>query len=164
MRLRMAATILAALIPILPATVAAQSTAQANDANTVAMLEPFGFFGEWATRCDRPASTGNVKRSTYVSASGEPGFSESLGATRNIYRILDARTAGNVVALEVELNDTIRQILTMRRDGDRIRTIRNQLADGRVLVDDGKVVANGMATPSLKLCGKTPESAASRNQ
>jgi hypothetical protein len=147
-----AAAALVALLPILSATpVAAQSA--------VETLEKFGFFGEWAIRCDRPAAPNNVMRRAYLSASGEPGFSEDLGsnAAVNTYRILDVRAASsNEIVLDIELNNERRQTLTMMLDGQRIRTLRNELPDGRVLVNEGSVVANGAKTPWLNLCAKSP--------
>lgn len=129
----------------------------ATPAETVAILEPLGFFGTWAVRCDEPPGPQNVFRTAYVSAAGEPGFSESLGAglADNIYRILDARQDGeNQLMLSIELNNGIRQQLTMVVDRERlrVRTLTNRLADGKELVKNGAVAANGARTPWLTRC------------
>jgi hypothetical protein len=122
-------------------------------------LEEFGFLGVWSVHCDRPASPGNIARTAYLSASGEPGFTESLGPdlAENVYRILDAKIVAKAeIVLDIELNGQIRQKLTMTRDGDRIRTLTNQLPDGRTVVKEGTIVTTGTKTPWLNLCEKTP--------
>ncbi len=44
----------------------------ATPAEMVAILQPLGFFGTWAVRCDEPPGPQNVFRTAYVSAAGEP--------------------------------------------------------------------------------------------
>lgn len=136
---------------------ASTSTLAATPAETVAILQPLGFFGTWAVHCDEPPAPQNVFRTAYVSAAGEPGFSESLGAglSENIYRILDAQRDGdNQLVLSVELNDGLRQQLTMvvDRERQRVRTLSNRLAEGKELVKNGAVTANGARTPWLTRC------------
>jgi len=137
------------------------SATAATPAETAAILEPLGFFGTWAVRCDEPPAPQNVFRTAAVSAAGEPGFSESLGAglTENVYRILDAQQDGdNQLILSVELNSGTRQQLTMVVDRERlrVRTLTNRLADGRELVKNGTVAANGERTPWLTRCKDEP--------
>lgn len=127
----------------------------------VATLEQVGFFGTWAARCGEPAGLRNPTRNTYVSAAGEPGFSESVGADlpENVYRIVAAaRDGDNQIVLDVEFNYQTAQRLTMVLDRDRIRTLTNALPDGRLLVRNGAVVATGSKTPWLKRCQKAPAS------
>jgi len=136
------------------------SSAAAQTEPIVAVLEQVGFFGTWAIRCGEPASLDNVVRSAYVSAAGEPGFSEDLGADlpQNTYRILTAQRDGdNQIVLAIELNAAIRQRLTMVVDRNRIRTLANVLADGRELVRNGAVVASGGKTPWLTRCETAQE-------
>jgi hypothetical protein len=126
----------------------------------VSTLEEIGFFGTWAIRCDAPASLENVVRSAYVSAAGEPGFSEDLGSDlpENTYRILAAQRDGdNQIVLEIELNAQIKQRLTMVVDGNRIRTLTNTLPDGRELVHNGIVTATDNRTPWLNRCETTED-------
>lgn len=117
-------------------------------------LDAFGFFGTWSLHCDRPAGPANIQRRAYISASGEAGFSESLGPdiAENTYRVLAASVSGRIVVLDIELNGMIRQKLTMQRDGARIRTLANELPDGRTLVRDGTIVTTGGKTPWLNRC------------
>ncbi len=127
----------------------------ATDSATRGVLEEFGFFGQWAIRCDQPASVQNTVRSAYVSAAGEPGFSENLGEglPENVYRILGVeRRDDNQITLAIELNGQTLQRLTMVRDESRIRTITNELADGRIVVKNGIVAASGGRTPWLSRC------------
>lgn len=142
------------------AQTAAPETGDATAQPAVAtMLEEVGFFGTWAVRCGEPASPRNPVRTAYLSAAGEPGFSESIGADlpENIYRVVAAaRDGDNQVALDVELNYQTRQRLTMVIDRDRIRTLANATPDGRMLVKNGAVVATGGKTPWLKRCEKAP--------
>jgi hypothetical protein len=134
------------------------SSATAKEETTISTLEEVGFFGTWAIRCDEPASLDNVVRSAYVSAAGDPGFSEDLGADlpQNTYRILAAQRDGdNQIILDIEFNVETKQRLTMVVDGNRIRTLTNALPDGRELVHSGSVVATGNRTPWLNRCETT---------
>lgn len=150
-RLLLAAALAAASSSVLPAP-ALSATPEAE------RLEQYGFLGEWAVRCGAPASPSNVHRRAFISASGEPGFTEWLGENfaENVYRILAAERDGNQVVLDIELNGKITQRLTMIREDGRIRTLTNELGDGRVVVKNGKIVANGAPTPWLTLCQKSP--------
>ena len=152
-----ALALFAACVPPAAITPVITSALAATSAETVAILEPLGFFGTWAGRCEEPPGPQNVFATAYVSAAGEPGFSESLGAglADNIYRILDARQDGeNQLMLSIELNSGIRQQLTMVVDRERlrVRTLTNRLADGKELVKNGAVTANGARTPWLIRC------------
>ena len=129
--------------------------AQTETEAAVSTLEEVGFFGTWAIRCGEPASLENVVRSAYVTASGEPGFSEDLGADlpQNTYHVLAAQRDGdNQIVMEIELNTQIKQLLTMVIDGNRIRTLTNVLPDGRELVRNGIVTATDTRTPWLSRC------------
>lgn len=154
---RAAVSALPALALIAACIPAITPTSAATPAETMAILQPLGFFGTWAVRCDEPPGPQNVFRSAYLSAAGEPGFSESLGVglSENVYRILDAQQNGdNQLILSVELNNGVRQQLTMvvDRERARVRTITNRLASGKELVKNGAVTANGARTPWLTRC------------
>jgi hypothetical protein len=131
------------------------STAIVETQTVVSTLEEIGFFGIWAIRCGESAGLDNIVRSAFVSAAGEPGFSEDLGADlpENAYRILAAQRDGeNQIVLDIELNVQMKQRLVMVVDNDRIRTLSNTLPDNRELVRNGVVVASGTRTPWLSRC------------
>ncbi len=143
-----AALLVASPLPALNPTPARAASPQAD------ALEAAGFFGTWSLRCDRAPGPTNIMRQAYISAAGEAGFSENLGpdVAENIYRILDVAVTGSTVVLDVELNGTVQQRLTMRIEGKRIRTIENELADGRLLVKDGMITTVSIPTPWLNRC------------
>jgi len=124
-------------------------------------LENFGFFGHWAMDCAEPASPENNVRNARMSPTGDPIFSESLGADGepNIYLILRAkRTGPDTIVIRTKLNSDIEQELTMRRDGNRLRTVTNRdRADGRYIVRHGIVTSNKKQTPWLTRCDSTDD-------
>jgi hypothetical protein len=119
-------------------------------------LEAFGFFGVWAQQCDQPTAPDNTLRSAKVEPTGETTFSENLGpeSEPNIYVVLAAKRSGeHTLTLRIKLNGLTEQELTMRRDGDRIRTYSNRdLGRGRLIVKDGVVRGLGQPTPWLRRC------------
>jgi hypothetical protein len=119
-------------------------------------LEAFGFFGRWAIDCRAPPSADNTVRTSRVSATGEPVFSESLGGTGepNIYVILRAKTIDpNTIRVRIKLNGEYRQDLTMQRRDGRIRTTANrEVETGNSIVRRGIVLSTGQATPWLTRC------------
>jgi hypothetical protein len=125
-------------------------------------LSAFGFFGTWAVDCGQPASLTNNYRSAYVSQTGDPVFSESLGSDSepNIYVILGARRQGkDLIALRVKINGEFEQELTVRKEGNRLRTITNRDLDGRrekYVVRNGEVLSTGGNTPWLTRCDAPP--------
>jgi hypothetical protein len=123
-------------------------------------LEAFGFFGRWAIDCSAPPSAANTVRTSRVSATGEPIFSESLGGTGepNVYVILRAKTIdADTIRVRIKLNGDSRQDLTMHRRDDRIHTITNrEVATGEYVVRKGVVVSTGQATPWLTRCEQEP--------
>lgn len=134
---------------------AAFSTPALAQTAAAAALEEIGFYGNWAIQCGQPAGPRNILRSAYVSAKGEPGFAETVASDlpANTYRVLDAiRDGTNQIVLDVELNDNARQRLRMVFDDKRIRTLNNETPDGKMLVENGAVVATGTRTPWLTRC------------
>jgi len=123
-------------------------------------LETFGFFGRWAINCDEPASPANNVRTARMSPTGDPVFSENLGGLGepNSYVILRAKRNGaDTAVLRVKLNGGVIQELTMRRDGDRLRTISNrEIATGEYVVREGLVVSTKQETPWLTRCAQEP--------
>ena len=92
-------------------------------------LEAAKFFGTWAPNCQRPASPTNPVRKVFVTADGQVRFTESLGESfePNVYVVLDAALKGSrQLMLSVELNDGIRQDLTISRSAGRLRTMANR--------------------------------------
>jgi hypothetical protein len=142
------AALCAAAVLWMPAPATAQTAA-------AVALEEIGFFGNWAIQCGQPAGPRNILRSAYVAANGEPGFAETVApdVPANTYRVLSATRDGtNQIVLDVELNDDARQRLRMVFDGKRIRTLTNEMPDGKVLVEHGAIVATGTRTPWLTRC------------
>jgi hypothetical protein len=119
-------------------------------------LDHFGFFGRWALNCAEPASPDNNVRNARMSPAGDPIFSESLGVDGepNIYLILRAkRTGPDTIVIRTKLNSDVEQELTMRRDGNRLRTVTNRdRADGHYIVRHGIVTSNKKQTPWLTRC------------
>jgi len=123
-------------------------------------LDSFGFFGTWAISCHEPASPSNNLRSAFISASGDAMFNESLGpdSQANVYMILKAiRSGDGDITLRTKLNGETEQELTMRMDGDRIRTLSNRdLPSRKYVVRNGRVVSNRRVTPWLTHCTSVP--------
>jgi hypothetical protein len=125
-------------------------------------LSAFGFLGTWAVDCSQPASPTNNYRSAYVSQTGDPVFSESLGSNSepNVYVILRARQEHkDFIVLRVKINGEFEQELTIRKEGDRLRTITNRDLDSRrkkYVVRNGEVLSTGGNTPWLTRCDAPP--------
>ena len=121
-------------------------------------IEQFGFSGTWASDCDKPPAPDNIRRTVSTSARGDVEFVERFGDTYdpNVYEMSAARLSGkNTLILTVQLGDT-QQELTIRKSGDRLRTMRNRASDGTIRVKDGIVVATGKSTLWLTRCGGKP--------
>jgi hypothetical protein len=120
-------------------------------------LQTFGFFGRWAPHCDQPASLTNSVRNAKVTEDGRIEFTESLGEQYqpNRYVVLDARKRGaDAVILRIELNNAVKQDLTMVKRGGLLRTMTNrQLSDDKLIVKGGIVTATKQKTPWLTRCG-----------
>ncbi|MBV9347537.1 MAG: hypothetical protein JOZ70_07670 [Pseudolabrys sp.] len=118
-------------------------------------LETFGFTGEWALRCDAPPALDNPHRIIRLRRSGS-SFTEQQGEAYqpNEYRILAARRdAQGALLLRVRFAGATQE-LTIAKQGDQIRTMRNRdVASGRLVVDEGVVASNGAPTPWLTRCG-----------
>lgn len=120
-------------------------------------LEAFGFFGRWAPDCSRPAALDNSRREVMRTLGGGVTFTDSLGEefVANTYVVLKVTVkAPDTVVMQIELNDTIRQDLTMVKRNGKIRTMVNQpLTSDKPVVENGIVLANGLKTPWLSRCG-----------
>jgi hypothetical protein len=132
----------------------------ADAATTSETLTTFGFFGTWAMNCHEPASPSNNLRSAFISTTGDAMFNESLGpdSEANVYVILKATRRGDgTIVLRTKLNGETVQELTMRMDGDRLRTLSNRdIARGKYIVRNGRVVSNRHNTPWLTHCTGVP--------
>ena len=128
------------------ATVSAQSVSS--------VLQNFGLFGTWAMHCGAAAATTNIIQTTPLGR--EPvEFSATIapGTAGNHYRIISARMPGpTTLVLQVELNRSSIEYLTIVKNGVWVRTVTNQPAQGGLLVRDGVVLANGGMTPWFQKC------------
>jgi hypothetical protein len=143
-------TILAAIVSLASPAVAA--------ADPVQVLKDFGFFGRWSQNCDRAPAPDNILRIASA-VTGTARFREQVGRDNgeNSYEVLDAqRIAGDRISMKIRLNGELTEHLAMVIDGDRIRTMLNEVLDDdgavRILVEDGNVKSNGASTPWLARC------------
>lgn len=133
----------------------------AHASSLVDTLTAFGFFGTWAVDCTQPASPLNNYRSAYVSPTGDPVFTESLGPASdpNIYVVLGAkRESDDTIVVRVKINGEFEQDLTMRKEGSRLRTTTNRDVGKRerFVVRNGAVLSTGNPTPWLTRCDQPP--------
>jgi hypothetical protein len=142
-------TILAALVCLAGPALAA---------DPVQVLQDFGFFGRWSQDCERAPAPGNILRIASA-VTGTARFREQVGPTagENAYEVLDAeRIATDRISMKIRLNGKLTEHLAMVIDGDRIRTMLNEVLedDGavRILVENGEVKSNGASTPWLTRC------------
>jgi hypothetical protein len=152
-------------VKVLLAAAAALCCGTVQAATLKDTLSAFGFFGTWAVDCAQPASPVNNYRSAYVSQTGDPVFSESLGSNSepNIYVILRARQEGkDRIVLRVKINGEFEQELTIRKEGNRLRTITNRDLDRhrKYVVRNGEVLSTGGNTPWLTRCDAPPPQSA----
>jgi hypothetical protein len=124
-------------------------------------LDYFGFFGTWAVDCDRAPALDNNVRHAFMSSTGDAIFTESLdpNSEPNIYVVLAARRAtDDTLVLRIKLNGKTDQELTMRREGERIRTFGNvELRSGAALVRNGMIRSISRPTPWLTRCSTAAE-------
>ena len=119
-------------------------------------MRDFGLLGTWAPDCKEPPSPlhphalYSAERSGRASMSYEPG----PGAPRSAYAILGAeRIADDKLVLEEEwLHDHSRLEVTLRRFRGKLKVWISRSADGKILVQDGTVVATGYVSPWMTRC------------
>jgi len=123
------------------------------------VLKDFGFFGRWASQCDRPPSPGNGLRTTSVTPAGTVRFREHFGKgfRDNVYEVLAAEwIAADQVRIRIRLNRNATQDLVMAREDGRLRTMANRPLDGanagQAVVEDGLITASGSPTPWMARC------------
>lgn len=147
-------TVTAALFCVLGATSAPAETIRQT-------LDYFGFFGTWAMDCERAPALDNNVRNAFVSSTGDAIFTESLdpNSEPNIYVVLSARRGDDgTLVLRIKLNGKTDQELTMRREGERIRTFSNiDPRSGAAVVRNGLIRAVGRPTPWLTRCAPASE-------
>lgn len=141
------------VVGVVLAALVAGGPAHAETA-TQKVLERFQFFGTWALDCERPAAADNPVRSAPKPSGKTVMFTESLGGEANVYVIKRAKPAADdTISVRIELNGEIRQDLTIKREGDRLRTMTNRdIATKDVVVREGIVLSTGEPTPWLKYC------------
>lgn len=146
--------VLALLLAALPATAQAQSVRQ--------VFHEFGLFGVWAPSCDLPpsADTGNV-HAIYALATGRGDgvmltYDNGPKYPASVYTILSAERSGRdrLTYLEERLHDKKRVTVTVHKNKDEISLVSSVLADGTVLVRDGRRTANGAPSPPQVRCLK----------
>jgi hypothetical protein len=141
---------LAALLLALPATGQTESVQQ--------VLENFGLIGIWAPACGEPmnAATDNSEAIYALSHSDGVILTYDYGAAHrpSTYRILSARqeTAGRLAYVEERLADKTRATVTVIKAKGAINVTTSVNENGRVLVQDGRIVANGQETPRRTRC------------
>lgn len=141
---------LAALLPI---ALLAATPAEAQSPRRI--LSEFGFMGAWSPECRTAPAPNNSRRTTRIGRSGTVTFEEDLGPDfePNKYVVRNAQRVGrDAVSIRVELNGEHVQDLTVVKDGRRLRTMENVGADGKAVVQNGRVLASNRETPWLTKC------------
>ncbi len=137
--------VVAVFVALLPSPVHAQSAAGA--------LRSFGFVGEWAPDCSKPAARDNSRRRITVK-SGAAQFEEDLGqgSTPNKYVVQSAKQmAPNRIEIRTTFNDKHTAEFTVMKEGRRVRTV-DTVADGKTIVKDGAIVGTNAQTVWLNKC------------
>jgi hypothetical protein len=146
--------ILAVLLAALPMTAQAQSVRQ--------VFHDFGLFGVWAPACDQPPSADNGNtHAIYALAAGKGDgvmltYDNGPNYTASVYTILSAERSGRdrLIYLEERLHDKKRVTVTVHKNKDAISLVSSVLADGTVLVRDGRRTASGEPIPPQLRCLK----------
>jgi hypothetical protein len=146
--------VLALLLTVLPMTAQAQSVRQ--------VFQDFGLIGVWARSCDQPASADNGNtHAIYALAAGRGDgvmltYDNGPNYAASVYTILRAERSGrdHLTYLEERLQDKKRVTVTVHKNKDAISLVSSVLADGTVLVRDGRRITNGEPSPPQVRCPK----------
>jgi hypothetical protein len=141
------------LFLILAASAGAAETAEA-------LFSQFDLYGNWAVRCDQPASPMNPHVTIAAISAGVLTEEQNTGPDfqLNTYLIATAEKVDPTslrvhVLFRAGTGDQVGQTIIWRVANKTRRTLFNQLDGGKVLVRDGVVVTTGSHTPLLHKCG-----------
>lgn len=142
--------IAAALLLGLPLSAQAQSVEQ--------VFQNFGLIGVWANACSQPAQleSGNLRAIYARSASDGVMLTYDYGTryAPSIYTIVSAQQVGHdrVSYVEERLKNKARVKIILHKANDRITVLSSVAQDGKVYVENGKIVSNGQPAPSQTRC------------
>ncbi len=143
---------------VLAALLLAAAPCWADESPVPGALEQFGLLGTWAVDCAHPASPSNEYAVYSVLPSGAATLTYPRGAPYRdiIYVIRTAeRVAEDRLALRVlRVPEKIPVDLVLLKTGDAIRVWSSHASDGRMLVIDGIIAGNGVASPRFERCAK----------
>jgi hypothetical protein len=130
--------------------------AAATDVRQV--VEAAGLMGEWSPDCSAPASYENPHE-IIAEQDGVLTSWIAMGGNDTKYRFVSGRPLGNGdwEFGTVFEGDGRGVQLTYRVDRDRQTTWRSVDADGRVLVEDNRITANGEIVPWYQRCEQAPQ-------
>lgn len=119
-------------------------------------LREFGLLGTWAPDCAEAPNPLHPHALYSTEPSGQASMSYESGSRtpRSTYAILSAeRVADDKLLLREEwLHDHSRLEVTLRRFRDRVKVWVSRESDGKVLVQDGTVLATGYVSPWMMRC------------
>src|SRR5690349_14049052 len=125
------------------------AVAAAAAADVPGIMAQWGMLGTWASSCTAPASRDNPYYS-WVRRGADASLDRDYGDAKDSNRVLGASVLPDgSLELRVEFkafSQTRLNVYTKGNDG-RIRMMTNQDVRGGYSVRDGKLVANGAATP-----------------
>jgi phage baseplate assembly protein gpV len=142
--------ILAVLLAALPASAQVESIQQ--------IFEKFGLIGVWSPACgDAMAAPGETSEAIYALSHSDGvilTYDNGAGHRPSSYRILSARleTKDRMAYEEERLSDQARATVTLVKVKGAISVLSSVKADGTVLVQGGRVLANGQPTPRRARC------------
>jgi len=142
----------------LAALLLAAAPALADNGPVPGALRKFGLLGTWAIDCAQANGPDNEYSIYAVSAAGEATLTYRRGEPyRDIVYVISTAEpmADDRFALQVlHMPERVPVDLVLRKEGGSIRVWSSHTADGRMLVMDGVITGNGMASPRFKRCGQ----------
>ena len=142
--------IAAALVLGLPLSAQAQSVEQ--------VFQNFGLIGVWANACSQPANleVGNSSAIYALSSSDGIMLTYDYGTkyAPAVYTIVSAQQVGRdrVSYVEERVHNKTRVNVTVHKANDRITVISSVAQDGKVFVENGRIVSNGQPAPPQTRC------------
>lgn len=137
----------ACAILALLATVAAARPAVAED-GPAAVFDGFGLLGTWSPDCRMPPPATNVRVTWFeedgrlIQSSTAEGRAEGLrGEVGSAQRI-----AADLLQFTFVKDGRVSATALLAREGDRIRPVRSEMPDGRLLVEGGRFHVTGRPT------------------
>ena len=123
------------------------------------MFQNFGLIGVWASACNQPPSLedGNSHAIYALSSSADVMLTYDYGPKHPaaVYTIVSASPAGRdrIAYVEERLQDKARATVTVLKAKDTISIMSSVGQNGKVFVENGRIVANGRPTPQQRRCG-----------